>query len=59
MLRTTLQTCKQGLSVVHTEMFFAEEGMFECVNVRDVDLLSRFELVESIGSIGLGAEETV
>jgi len=59
MLRMTLQTCKQGLSVVHAEIFFAEEGMFECMNVRDVDLLSRFELVESMGGIGLGAEETM
>jgi len=58
MSRTMLQTCEQGLLMVHTEAFLAEEGVFECVNVRDVDLLSRFELVESISSVGRGLEET-
>jgi len=52
MSRTTLQMCEQGLSVVHTEAFLAEEGMFECVNVRDVDPLPRFELVEPMGGVG-------
>ena len=59
MLRTTLQICEQGLLVVHAEAFLAEEGVFKCVNVRDVDLLSRFELVELMGGIGLGLEETM
>ena len=44
--------------MVHTEAFFAEEGVFECMNIRDVDLLSRLELVESMGGIGSGLEET-
>jgi len=59
MLRTTLQTCEQGLLVVHAETFFAEEGVFKCVNVRDVNLLSRFELVVPMSGIGQGSEETV
>ena len=58
MLRTTLQTCEQGLLVVHAEVFLAEEGVFKCVDMRDVDPLSRFELVELMGGIGLGLEET-
>jgi len=45
--------------VVHAEMFLAEEGVFKCVNMRDVDPLSRFELVESMCGIGSGSEETV
>ena len=57
MLRMTLQTCEQGLSMVYTEAFLAEEGVFECVNVRDVDLLSRFELVELMGGVGKGSKE--
>jgi len=32
----TLQTCEQGLLVVHAEVFLAEEGVFKCMNVRDV-----------------------
>jgi len=59
MSRIMLQTCEQGLSMVHTEAFLAEEGVFECMNVRDVDLLARFELVELMGGIGSGSEETV
>ena len=55
----TLQTCKQGLSMVYTEAFLAEEGVFECMNMRDVDPLSRFELVELMGGIGSGLEKTV
>jgi len=38
-------------------MFFAEEGVFECMNVRDVDLLSRFELVKSMGGVGSRSKE--
>ena len=45
--------------MVHAEAFLAEEGVFECMNVRDMDPLSRFELVEPMGSIGSGSEETV
>ena len=37
--------------MVHAEAFLAEEGMFECVNMRDVDLLAGLELVESMGGI--------
>jgi len=59
MSRTMLQTCEQGLSMVYTEAFFAEEGVFKCVNVRDVDPLSRFELVESMGSVGSASKKTV
>jgi len=44
--------------MVHAEVFLAEEGVFECVNVRDVDPLSRFELMELMGGIGSGSEET-
>jgi len=58
MLRMMLQMCKQGLLVVHAEMFLAEEGVFKCMNVRDVDPLSRFELMESMGGVGSGLEET-
>jgi len=59
MLRTMLQTCKQGLSMVHTEAFLAEEGVFKCMNVRDVNPLPGLELVESMGSIGSWSEEAV
>jgi len=45
--------------VVHAETFLAEEGVFEYMNVRDVDPLSRFELVKPMGGIGKGSEETV
>ena len=58
MSRMTLQTCEQGLSVVHAEAFLAEEGVFKCVNVRDVDLLSGFELMESMAGIGRWSKET-
>jgi len=44
--------------MVQAEAFLAEEGVFECVNVRDVDPLSRFELVESMGRIGIRSKET-
>jgi len=44
--------------MVHAEAFLAEEGMFECVNVRDVDPLPGLEFVESMGGIGTGSEET-
>jgi len=54
-----LQMCKQGLSMVHAEAFLAEVGVFECVNVRDVDPLSRFEFVESMGGVRSRSEETV
>ena len=43
--------------MVHAEVFLAEEGVFECMNVRDVDLLSRLELVEPVSSVGLGSKE--
>jgi len=59
MSRTMLQTCEQGLLIVHAEVFFAVEGVFECVNVRDVDPLPRFELVESMGSVGRWLKEAV
>jgi len=58
MSRTMLQMCEQGLLIVYTEAFLAEEGVFKCMNVRDVDPLSRFELVELVGSVGSGSEET-
>ena len=54
----TLQTCEQGLSMVHAEAFLAEEGVFECMNVSDMDPLSGFELVELMGGIGSWSEET-
>jgi len=57
MLRMMLQTCEQGLSMVHAEAFLAEEGVFECVNIRDMDPLSRFELVELMGGIGSRLEK--
>jgi len=59
MSRTMLQICEQGLLVVHAETFLAEEGVFECMNMRDVDPLSRFELVELMGGIESGLEKTV
>ena len=52
-----LQTCEQGLSMVHTEVFLAEEGVFKCVNVSDMDPLSGFELVELMGGVGKGSKE--
>jgi len=58
MLMTMLQTSKQGLLMVHAEAFLAEEGVFECVNMRDVDSLPRLELVEAMGGIGRRSEET-
>jgi len=57
MLRMTLQMCEQGLLMVYTEAFLVEEGVFECMNVRDMDLLSRFELVEPMGGVGKGSKE--
>ena len=59
MSRTTLQTCEQGLLMVYAEAFLAEEGMFECMNVRDVDLLPRLELMEPMGGIGGWSKEVV
>jgi len=56
---TTLQTCEQGLSMVHAEVFLAEEGVFKCMNMRDVDPLPGLELVEPMGSIGRRSEETM
>jgi len=44
--------------MVHTEVFLAEEGMFKCMNMRDVDLLPGLELVESVGGIGGRSKET-
>jgi len=58
MSMTMLQMCEQGLSVVQAEVFLAEEGMFECMNVRDVDSLPRLELVEAMGGVGSWSEET-
>jgi len=52
-----LQTCEQGLSMVHAEAFLVEEGVFECMNMRDMDPLSRFELVELMGGIGSRLEK--
>ena len=57
MSRMMLQTCEQGLSMVHAEVFLAEEGVFECMNMRDMDPLSRFELVELRGGIGSRLEK--
>ena len=55
----TLQMCEQGLLMVYTEVFLAEEGVFECMNVRDVDLLPGLELVELMGGIGSWSKEAV
>ena len=57
MLRMTLQTCKQGLSMVHAEAFLAEEDMFECMNMRDIDLFPGLELMELMGGIGSWSKE--
>ena len=43
--------------MVHAEAFLAEEGVFECVNVRDVDPLAGLELVESVGGVGGRSKE--
>jgi len=44
--------------MVHAEASLAEEGVFECVNMRDVDSLPRLELVETMSGIGSWSEET-
>ena len=48
---------EQGLSMVHTEAFLAEEGVFKCVNMRDVDLLSRFEFMKAMSGVQRGPQE--
>ena len=43
--------------MVQAEVFLAEEGVFECMNVRDVDLLPRLELVEAMSGVRSQLEE--
>jgi len=43
--------------MVHAEAFLAEEGVFKCINMRDVDPLPRLELVEPMGGIGSWSKE--
>jgi len=43
--------------MVHAEAFLAEEGVFKCMNMRDVDSLSRFEFVELMGGVRSRLEE--
>ena len=43
--------------VVLAVPFFAEVGVFECVNVGDMDAFSWFELVELVCRIGRVADE--
>ena len=45
------------LLVVPAVLFFAEVGVFECVNVGDMDAFSWFELVEFVCRIGGVADE--
>ena len=45
------------LLVVLAVPFFAKVGMFECVNVGDMDTFSWFELVEFVCRIGRVADE--
>jgi len=47
------------LPVIGTVMFFAEEAVFECVDMSDVYACTRFEFVEFVGIPNVGVSEEV
>jgi len=47
------------LLMIGAVMFFAEEAVFECVDVSDVDACTRFEFVEFVGVPNVRVSEEV